>query len=253
MEDKLMDFKEFGMGRKPSPFDQRDYKLETFIPDMKGLKTIMEEKVSKNWDFPGETLNQGSTPHCVGFSMANFGINLPVNSKYTNEDGHDFYYLCKIVDGEPNEENGSYIRSAGKVLKDVGRIDAYAFAFSMDAIKWWIINKGPMIAGIVWTSGMMYPDENDIIRPTGQVVGGHAILLNEWTEDNYIGIQNSWGDVWGEDGKAYISAEDFETLFAYNGEVMTTVELPLESPEPKTFWEKLVDFFVTLFRSIFGG
>lgn len=247
-----MDLKQYGMGRKPSPFDKRDYKLESYIPNLKALQTIMDEKLSKKWEFIGNPLNQEDTPHCVGFSTANFGINLPVNSPYTNEDGHNFYYLCKIVDGEPGEENGSYIRSAGKVLKDVGRVDAYAFAFSMDAIKWWLINKGPMMAGIIWTMGMMFPDEDNIIHPEGQIVGGHAILLNEWTEDDYIGIQNSWGDKWGINGKAYISAKDFEILFNYDGEVMTTVELPLESPPQKSFLEKIIEFFAALFKNIFG-
>jgi hypothetical protein len=252
MEDKLMNLKEHGMGRNPSPFDERDYKLENYIPSLKTLQTIMEEKVSRKWDFPRKPLDQEQTPHCVGFSMASFGINSPVNTMYTNEDGHNFYYLCKIEDGEPEQENGSSIRSAAKVLKNAERIDVYAFAFSMEAIKWWLINKGPMISGTIWTSGMMSPDENNIIRPTGIIVGGHAVLLNEWTEDNYIGIQNSWGDEWGENGKAYISADDFEILFKYDGEVMTTIELPLEIPEKKSFLERIIDLFTLLFRSIFG-
>ena len=247
-----MEFEQYGMGRKPSPFDKNDYKLENYILKQKDLEGIMDKKLSKKWDFPKEKpLNQKDTPHCVGFSMASFGINSPVNSMYDNEKGHDFYYLCKIVDGEPGEENGSYIRSAGKVLKDVGRIDVYAFAFSMESIKWWLINKGPLISGTIWTLGMMTPDENNIVRPTGSVVGGHAVLLNEWTEDNYIGIQNSWGEGWGDNGKAYISAEDFETLFNYDGEVMTTVELPLEIKKEKTFLEKIIDFILQLFKNIF--
>ena len=144
----------YGLGRKPSPFDERDYNLESYIPKEALKKRLMPEVLYKKWDFPTESLDQGSTPHCVGYSMASFGINSPVNTMYTNEDGHRFYYLCKEKDGEPGEENGSYIRSAAKVLKDEGRINAYAFAYNMDSIKWWMINKGPMIAGTIWTEGM---------------------------------------------------------------------------------------------------
>ena len=246
-----MNYKQYGLGRKPSPEDKRDYKLERYIPREALMGMLVSEKTKMKWDFPGESLNQENSPHCVGFSMADFGINSPTNTMYTNQDGHDFYYLCKLVDGEPMQENGSYVRSAGKVLKDEGKINAYAFAFTMDAIKWWLLNRGPLIAGTVWTENMFTPNEKNIIRPTGAIIGGHAYLLNEITEDGYIGIQNSWGKDWGDNGKAYISIKDFEILFDYDGEVMTAVELSTTTSKNKTFWEllleKIADFFLKLF------
>jgi len=102
------------------------------------------------WDFPYDTLNQGETGHCVGMSMASFGIASPINDVYNNDTGHSFYYMCKEKDGEPESEEGSNLRSAAKVLKDVGRIDAYAFAYTQDEIKWWILNRGPVILGTGW-------------------------------------------------------------------------------------------------------
>jgi len=239
--------KVYPLGRIPSPFDKRDYNLTSFIPDKLLKKSMMPLKLSQSWNFPAEPLDQGEFPHCVGFSGANFGINSPVNTMYTNEDGHKFYYLCKEIDGEPLKENGSCIRSIAKVLKNVGRIDVYAFAYSMDMIKWWIINKGPMIAGTIWTLGMFEPDSANIIHPTGEILGGHAYLLNEWTENNYIGIQNSWGNYWGINGKAYISATDFEKLFAYDGEVMTTVELPLIIETNNSIFMKFLKSLIDLF------
>lgn len=211
----------YNFGRIPSPFDGRDYNLRSFIPRANSLKIIG----SKKWEFWGEPLDQGETPHCVGFSMANFGINEPVNTPYLNSDGHLFYYKCKVVDGEPNKENGSYIRSAAKVLRNEGVIETYAFAYDIYAIKWWIINKSPMIVGTIWTEEMLNPNADDIITTGGAILGGHAYLLTEWTEDNYIGIQNSWGKHWGINGKAYISMADFEKIFKYDGEAMTTVEI----------------------------
>ena len=67
------------MGRKPSPFDARDYKLTRFIPKGIGRLSLVEEK---EWDFPLLTpLDQEMTNHCVGFSGANWGINLPVQRR----------------------------------------------------------------------------------------------------------------------------------------------------------------------------
>jgi hypothetical protein len=61
------------LGRLPSPLDIRDYKLTSFVPKMYDLSG------SKNWEFLAEPLYQEATNHCVGFSMANWGINLPVH------------------------------------------------------------------------------------------------------------------------------------------------------------------------------
>ena len=216
-------YKQFGMGRLPSPFDARDYTLGDFIP-----KLTMRIVTNKLWEFlEPEPLNQESTPHCVGFSMANFMINLPTYNKKTNEDGHRFYYLCKVQDGDPEAEDGSNLRSACKVLKNLKRINGYAFASNIAQVKYWLLNKGPLIAGTVWTEDMFKPDYNNIIHPTGTVAGGHAYLLNEWTKDGYIGIQNSWGNLWGKSGKAYIKDTDFAELLRQGGEALASVELPI--------------------------
>jgi hypothetical protein len=218
----------FGLGRSPSTFDSKDFSLALFMPTGALLRASII--TSMNWEFLAEPLSQGETPHCVGFSMANFGINLPIQTSYTNDDGHRFYYMCKKLDNDANPdgtpaETGSTVRSAAKVLKQLGKIDAYAFAPDMASIKWWILNKGPLIAGTIWTEDMFKPDADNLVHPTGAVAGGHAYLLNEWTLDNRIGIQNSWDDEWGKKGKAYITSAEFEKIFKYDGEALASVEL----------------------------
>jgi len=243
------DFKNYGLGRLQSPFDFRDYNLAKFIP--LGMPVTIAKEIA--WDFPRKSLNQGESGHCVGMSIANFGINSPINTMYTEEDGHRFYYMCKEIDGEPLSEEGSYIRSGAKVLKDIGRIDAYAFAPSIEVIKWWLFNRGPVVAGTIWCEEMFTPNAKNIITIGGRIVGGHAYLINEWREDNYLGIQNSWGDEWGKNGKAYISAEDFEKLFMYSGEAMAAVELPhpeeyVSKPKKPCFF---IDFIKVLIKDLF--
>ena len=212
-----------GLGRVPSPFDKRDYNLDWFIPKI-GLKISLIKE--RNWLFPlTEALDQGETPHCVGFGIADFGINLPTFTNYTNDDGDRFYYMCKELDNEPLAETGSNLRSAAKVMKNLRRISSYAFANTLAQVKYWLLNKGPLIAGTIWTEEMFTPNTFNVLNIGGNVVGGHAYLLNEWTKNNYIGIQNSWGSSWGIGGKAYISVENFEKIFRQGGEVLTSVEL----------------------------
>lgn len=210
-----------GLGRNPSPIDIRDYKLADFMPPLLGNLSG-----SKSWAFLAEPLNQKLTGHCVGFAMADFGINLPIQDTYTDEDGHNFYYKCKVIDGDPYGEDGTNLRAAAKVLKQEGKIPSYAFASTTDEITYWLLNKGPMIVGTRWTADMFIPDANNIIHPTGDVKGGHGYLLNEKTKDGFYHIQNSWG-YWGVDGGTYISISDFEILLRNDGEAIAAVESPI--------------------------
>ena len=214
----------FGMGQNPSPEDKRDWQLSMFEPANLGDLTK-----SKMWPFNSLPLEQGETPHCVGFGGANWGINEPIQDMYTNADGHAFYDLCKIIDGEPGAQNGSTIRTIAKVLRNAGRLDGYAFAKTVDAITYWIINHGPVIIGTIWTVDMCVPDKNNVIHPTGKVAGGHCSVINETVDGNLFGIQNSWGLRWGINGKAYISRADFQSIFMAGGEAMAAVELPIKA------------------------
>lgn len=233
--------KEYCFGRNPSTFDARDFNLASFIPP--GLPDT--GVVSSNWDYNLECLNQDSDPHCVGFSIANFGINEPVNTIYTNADGHKFYYEAKVFDGEPMKENGSTIRSAVKVMKNNGQIDAYAFAPNVETIKWWVLNRGPLVVGTLWTEEMLEPDKDNIIHVDSNVVGGHAYLITSYDESGYFGIQNSWGSDWGFNGKAYISEDDFEKLYFRGGEAIAAVELE-EHAKNEPCWQKIKKFFKNL-------
>lgn len=242
-------------GRNKSPVDERDYKLSSFIPKDYDESLIKEKK----WRFYGKPLDQSDSPHCCGFSMANFGINDPINSKYTNEDGHKFYYLCKVKDGEPGAENGSDIRTVAKVLVDLGIIQNYAFAQTVDEVKYWLLNKGCMIVGTDWYEGMNSLDGNNIIHLTGQKLGGHAYLLNEVKiikNNVYFGIQNSWNGYWGINGKSYISAKEFEKLLTrWGGEALAAVEVPHVVEVPKADPNakfNLIAFLIALWGKILG-
>jgi hypothetical protein len=234
----------FPLGRNKSKPDFRDYMLASFIP--KGSFAIGNIGY-KCWNFPSSPLQQEG-PWCVGFSGADWGICSPINDPFTNADGKRFYDKCKIVDGD--KEDGSTVHSLAKVLKDEGLIDGYAFAGSVEEIKWWILNKGSVIVGTVWTEDMFLANTDNIIHPTGKILGGHAYLLSEYTKNGYFGIQNSWGNLWGSDptkpGKAYISETDFKSLFIYDGEALAAVELeaPIKTNPFLNFIEMLLKIII---------
>jgi hypothetical protein len=115
-----------------------------------------------------------------------------------------------------------------KVLKIAGRLNIYAFAATVDEAVQWILTKGPVLFGTDWYTGMFSPNEQGLVKPTGSVEGGHeyvGIGYDPVTE--IIEYINSWSDTWGVNGRFYMHKEDAEKVFAYQGEALVAVELPL--------------------------
>jgi hypothetical protein len=172
-------------------------------------------------------LDQGQTGHCVGFGWAGWVDAMPVEGNYQNADGHALYYECKVIDGEPLAENGSYVRSGALALRNRGRLAAFAFAKNTTEIDDWINKNGPVVVGTAWTDDMFDPDANGLVKPTGSVVGGHCYLMLEKVDadDTYV-FQNSWGGSWGQNGRFRMKRSDFASLLADAGEACCAAELP---------------------------
>ena len=214
---------EHGLGRVPSPFDERDYRMADALPFLtpapRPVKVWHSDKV----------LNQGATQHCVGFSAAAWGIAYPVEDPWCDLTGHDIYKACAVMDGHPGYEGGSTVRTAAKVLIHRGRIGTYFFARTVDEMLNYLARFGTVICGTNWTEGMYRPSLiGKIIRPTGKLAGGHAWLAIG-VDARYITIRNSWGTDWGKAGDTRISIADFRTLWAQGAEALAATEklLPL--------------------------
>ncbi len=218
----------YPLGRNVNPFDYRDFNLRQWA--FREKTTVTES----DWKFPASSLDQLETPHCVGFAIAGFRINLPTFTPQTNDDGHKYYYKCKEYDGQPLMENGSCSRSAAKTMVFYGMINAYAFATDMETLKWWLLNRGPLIVGTSWTMDMFTPDKDNIIHYTGVEVGGHEYILNAY-KPNLYRIHNSWNDAWGINGEAWIPEDELTALFNHSGDALTAVELDptIPIPDPK--------------------
>ena len=209
-----------GLGRKPSPPDNRDYRLATYLHPSLGVTQMY-------WG-TGPALDQGASGHCVGFGFAGWGNTLPVDDNYQDADGDAIYYECKVIDGEPQQEDGTYVRTGAKAMKKRGRLSAYAFG-SLSEAKTFILNHGPVVFGIDWYDGMFTPDAQGVVRPTGSVAGGHGIAAYG-ADATYCYLQNSWGTSWGQHGNCKITWADLAICMANGGEACAAVELPLAPP-----------------------
>ena len=179
-------------------------------------------------------LDQGQTNHCVGFGWAAWGDCAPVEDQYQNADGDTIYSECKVIDGQPGQQNGSSVRSGAKAMQNRGRLGAYVFASTTDEVKQWVTQHGPVVIGSSWTQDMFTPDANGVVRPNGAAAGGHCYLLLGYDPaTDLFQFDNSWGSKWGQAGRFFMSATDFDTLVMKdpNGEACAGLELPL-SPVP---------------------
>jgi hypothetical protein len=172
-------------------------------------------------------LDQGQTGHCVGFGWSGWVDAMPVEGTYQNADGHALYYECKVIDGEPLAENGSYVRSGALALRNRGRLSAFGFATTTDEIDDWINNHGPVVVGTSWTDDMFNPDAQGFVKPTGADAGGHCYVMIEKidSEDAYV-FQNSWSAGWGQNGRFKMKRSDFGSLLSDFGEACCAAELP---------------------------
>lgn len=179
------------------------------------------------WGDTDTVLDQGQTPHCVGFGSAQWGNTLPIDDHFSNADGNAIYYECKVIDGEPRTEDGSDVRSAAKALRNRQRLSAYAFAASIGEACQWVLQHGPVIMGTDWTNDMFSPDSRGFVKPTGGVAGGHCyVLLGYDPASAVLTFLNSWGSTWAQNGRFHMHKADAEMLFANKGEALAAVELP---------------------------
>jgi len=212
-------------GRIPNEIDSRDYNASLYLTKEKILSS--SRVISRHWSVD-KILNQGDTQHCVGFSMAHFCRCLPMKTLYEDADGHSIYYEAVEISGSEAKEIGTTIRNGAKALQQRGRIKHYALFNGSEKVSDiinWILTTGPISVGTNWYESMNHPNADGLVFPMGEIVGGHAYLING--VDKYTGLMefvNSWGDAWGKSGTFKMSIADFTSLFSDGGDAIITVE-----------------------------
>lgn len=145
-----------------------------------------------------------------------------------DEAGFNFYSAATLLDEWPDEkwppdDVGTSMTGCAKALQKAGYIDRYEWAddFPMFLAA---LERQPVGLGTLWTSGMDDPDSKFLIRPTGDLEGGHAFMAFgvNYTSQR-IKCRNHWTDGWGDDGDFYVSFADMEWLISQGGEVVVPI------------------------------
>jgi len=164
------------------------------------------------------TSDQGSTPHCAGYSTAGFIEVQNWRTKHYPEqvNGDAIYATAKQIDGD--NDDGTTLQSAVKAalqlklyegnpeyLDNLGGRDSVRFAMHTCLV---------CICGFIIDSNWNRIDRTGTIAnaPNAVTLGGHAVLAVGY-DPNYIYIQNSWSPSWGLYGFGQLSWEQFDKQF----------------------------------------
>ena len=212
--------------------DERDYAVERIHEEHAAAplppKVVWADAV---------VLDQGDFGTCVGNGFAGWGIADPINDAYTEIDARAIYHEATCIDGQCDDtyQAGSTVRSGAKAMQNRGRLAAYAFASTLDSIREWLANHGPVVFGTDWTNDMFNPDASGFVKPTGGVAGGHCFLCIGYdTANDSFRFRNSWGASWGLSGDFLVKSADVTALLKgieSPGEACVANELAL-TPAP---------------------
>jgi hypothetical protein len=216
------------LGRLPA-VDERDRRFSMAAP--------RTERTFRNWMSPGDIWDQGNTSECVSYAANRWlAAHRVVNALPMSL--HAFYKECQRNDEWPGEDyDGTSVRAAFKILKRLGYVERYDWAFEAEPVVRHILELGPVVVGTDWTESMFYPDRHGYIWPTGRIEGGHAWLVtaanrNRKNPDGTIGAVrcfNSWGAGWGSMGKAWVTTDTLNRLLAglsrWPGEAAAALEI----------------------------
>jgi len=176
-------------------------------------------------------LDQGAEGACVGFAATHELVARPMEIRHLSADfaRQMIYWEAQKIDpweggsypgAEPRYE-GTSVLAGIKVLKTLGYIESYRWAFGLNDLVMAVGYCGPAVLGLPWYEGMFEPRSCHHLHVDGELAGGHAILCKavDIKARTFV-LHNSWGPRWGVDGDALISWEEMDRLLHEEGEAV---------------------------------
>jgi len=230
--------------------DGGQIKLGSYRPDKKNPNDKTYKSSRSTDDLPSKVdlrpymtpvENQGNSNSCTANAMAGAYEYLAKRVKGSTHDVSRLfiYYNARDLDGAPDSDEGTYLRSCVKVLKkygtcaettwpfDLHRIfepphehayteatnflieDAYRVKVELDAMRQCLADGYPFTFGLDLFSSFQKAGSKGLVPmpdpASEQHDGGHAMLCVGYSDaDKVFIVRNSWGEGWGDEGYCYI-------------------------------------------------
>ena len=179
----------------------------------------------------GYTIEEGMYPRDAMKTLLKVGDCLKSDFDYNRE----MPQIKLLVDG--NLENL-------KLLADKYRIKSYARIYTKQDILKCLYNDITVPASIPIYNDLAIDELTKIVKsPSGECQGYHMILLVGYNEHGYI-FQNSWGNSWGENGRA---------ILPYDYKLDTAWAIDTESNNIHTYttvWQKIYKLIIQIINKI---
>lgn len=118
------------------------------------------------------------------------------------------YGTCPQTDMPGNIEVPEAIRRFNQNALSVipsaypNRITNYCSIYKEQQMKLWLMTKGPIVFSVKWYSNYWLTNKNELrFDSSSASEGGHCMVIYGWTPEGWL-IQNSWGTMWGDGGRA---------------------------------------------------
>jgi hypothetical protein len=234
-------------GRLEAPKDARDlnFTMRAAMPCIR-KELGRAPKPRKRAYRDGPLLDQGSKPHCVGFSSRGFLDGAPMTMRQNiGPSSLEIYKGAQERDEWPGTNyDGTSVRGAMKYLLEIGHIGTYVWGQTIEeAIVWMNGGYGTCIVGTNWYAEMSDVDDKGFMRePAPSLttpIGGHAWRWN-WYDAKRGGIlmRNSWGSDFGtaargggRSGYAFLRKEFADRLLREDGEIASPTQIRFTIPD----------------------
>lgn len=213
----------------PNPEDNR-YLLRSLNP---GAAAEARNVPYRYW-YHENVLDQGDSSACTGAAAWQWLDMGPVRN-LTKPDFMTLYHRNQAEDEWPGAEPayyGSSVRASFKVMKSLGFVNTYAWAFDLETLVNHVLTVGPAVLGTDWYTDMFHTDKEGFVHAGGRVAGGHAYAVKGASRvkkcpDGSLGALrciNSWSERFGQKGLFWLSFKDAAKLIADQGEACTAFE-----------------------------
>lgn len=214
-------------------FDQksRGFAMAPMLAELAPAKAYKPRSYTWKTD---KHFDQGPDGACVGYAWAHELVARPVVIDIDQSMAAWIYKTAQKYDAWAGEAyDGTSVLAGAKVItkrppampEGRGLLGEYRWIFGdMNELIKTLSYFGPVVLGTNWYTGMFDPDGDGFIHRTGDLAGGHAILIKGVSlAQKAVRLHNSWGTSWGQDGDAWLSWADLEQLLGEQGELCVPV------------------------------